>query len=192
LNYSLDEFNNPKKKLVYSNSLSVVVVILLYTLTNVAFITVMSPDDINKPGKDFNEVIAASFAKKIGGEKFSRALALFVSLSAFGAASSMTWSGSRVIAAAARNNFVPFYSNNLREWHDRYLTPYNALFVQCLWCIIVFVTIGGAFSSDSFKVLSDFGKYGVWIFFTYFPVLVYCGLNIINQNLNDHLMFGGD
>nr|CAG8472420.1 3130_t:CDS:10 [Entrophospora candida] len=146
-------------------------------------LAIVSSDDINKPGKDFNEVIAAFFAKKIGGEKFARALAFFVSLSAFGAASSMTWSGSRVIVAAAKDNLIPFYSDGLKRWHNEYFTPYNALIVQYLWCIIVFITIGGAFSSDSFKVLSDFGTYVVWIF--YFLASV----GLLNQKLIDHLMF---
>ncbi|CAJ0877191.1 22529_t:CDS:10, partial [Entrophospora sp. SA101] len=142
LNYSLDEFKDPKGKLVYSNSLSVTVVTILYALTNVAFITVVKSEDVNKPGKDFNELIAGTFAKEIGGEDFARVLSFFVALSAFGAVSSMTW----------------------RFHHKRY-TPYNALLVQFVWCVMVFVILGGAFSSDAFKLLSDFATYFAWIFY---------------------------
>ncbi|CAJ0844154.1 6275_t:CDS:2 [Entrophospora sp. SA101] len=120
LNYSLDEFKDPKGKLVYSNSLSVTVVTILYALTNVAFITVVKSEDVNKPGKDFNELIAGTFAKEIGGEDFARVLSFFVALSAF---------------------------------------------VQFVWCVMVFVILGGAFSSDAFKLLSDFATYFAWIFY---------------------------
>ncbi|CAH1766392.1 10219_t:CDS:2 [Entrophospora sp. SA101] len=118
--YSLDEFKDPKGKLVYSNSLSVTVVTILYALTNVAFITVVKSEDVNKPGKDFNELIAGTFAKEIGGEDFARVLSFFVALSAF---------------------------------------------VQFVWCVMVFVILGGAFSSDAFKLLSDFATYFAWIFY---------------------------
>ncbi|CAJ0753844.1 13002_t:CDS:10 [Entrophospora sp. SA101] len=141
--YSLDEFKDPKGRLIYSNSLSVTVVTILYTLTNVAFITVVNSKDVNRHGKDFNEVIAGNFAKEIGGEKFGRALSFFVALSAFGAASSMTW----------------------RFLDDKKYTPRNALLAQFIWCVMVFVILGGAFSSDPFKTLSDFSTYFAWIFY---------------------------
>nr|CAG8567705.1 2896_t:CDS:10 [Entrophospora candida] len=165
LNYSLDEFKDPKGRLIYSNSLSVTVVTILYTLTNVAFITVVNSKDVNRYGKDFNEVIAGNFAKEIGGEKFGRALSFFVALSAFGAASSMTWSGSRVIVEASRIDFIPLFSVYLKQLDDKKYTPRNALLAQFIWCVMVFVILGGAFSSDPFKTLSDFSTYFAWIFY---------------------------
>nr|CAG8625036.1 9294_t:CDS:10 [Entrophospora candida] len=161
---SLDEFKNPRRNLKYSNSLSVLVVTILYTLINAAFITVLQPDEVIKFGKDPNEVIAGFFGKRIFGDIFSRVLTLLVSLSAFGAASSMTWSGSRVIVASAKDNLLPFFPVYLERLHPDYLTPFNALLAQFIWSVIVFIAIG-AFSTDSFKVLSDFDIYLVWIFY---------------------------
>ncbi|CAJ0640393.1 14310_t:CDS:10 [Entrophospora sp. SA101] len=134
------------------------------TLINAAFITVLQPDEVIKFGKDPNEVIAGFFGKRIFGDIFSRVLTLLVSLSAFGAASSMTWSGSRVIVASARDDLLPFFPVYLRQLHDDYLTPFNALLAQFIWSVIVFIAVG-AFSTDSFKVLSDFNIYLVWIFY---------------------------
>ncbi|CAJ0757309.1 14091_t:CDS:2 [Entrophospora sp. SA101] len=76
----------------------------------------------------------------------------------------MTWSGSRVIVASARDDLLPFFPVYLRQLHDDYLTPFNALLAQFIWSVIVFIAVG-AFSTDSFKVLSDFNIYLVWIFY---------------------------
>src|SRR4051794_6763715 len=109
---------------------------------------------------------------------------------------SVTTSGFCFFLVNAKNGFLPFFADFLKKWpkriqpaqdcirgaemaadndehddrSDKYLTPYNALIVQFVWCVIVFIIVGGAFSSDSFKVLSDFNTYIVWIFYFFASV----------------------
>ncbi|RHZ71437.1 hypothetical protein Glove_258g46 [Diversispora epigaea] len=158
LNFCLNEFENPEERLIYSNGLSVALVGLLYTLTNVALFSVVKRSDAIRAGKDFNEVLAGYFAKEIANDKLARVFSFLAVVSAFGAVSSMVWSGSRIIVAASVLNYVPFFSNIFNNW-DRFNTPFYALLTQSLWCSILFILLGGAITSDAYLTLVEFSEY---------------------------------
>ncbi|CAG8598640.1 11889_t:CDS:10 [Ambispora leptoticha] len=128
LNYTLDEFIDPKKKLLASNTISVGIVTILYLLANVAYTNV--PLTQVTGGFDPSEIIAGQFALNVGGLNLARALSFFVCLSAFGALAAMMWSGSRIIVAAAKANYIPIFSPWLSAWNNKTDTPINALLSQ--------------------------------------------------------------
>ncbi|RIA91892.1 amino acid permease-domain-containing protein [Glomus cerebriforme] len=181
LNYSLDEFRKVEKKLIYSNSISVGIVTIIYLLVNVAFISVVPASSMDSKS---DETIAATFFRQLFGESevIVRIFTALVVLSVIGTAASTVWSGSRVIVAAAISHFFPIYSYELRTWHNYFNTPVNALFAQFIWCTLIIFFVGSSFTLTSFTLFSTFSMYSYWIF--YFATGV--GLLIIrNRNKNN-------
>ncbi|CAB4381221.1 amino acid transporter [Rhizophagus irregularis] len=165
LNYSLDEFRKPEKKLIYSNSISVGIVTLVYLLVNISFISVVPEESINTT--DTDETIAATFFRQLfgGSEVMVRIFTALVVLSVVGTAASTVWSGSRVVVAAAASNFFPVYSYELRTWNKHFDTPINALFAQFIWCSLIIFFVGGSFTVTGFMLFSAFSMYSYWIFY---------------------------
>ncbi|CAB4418940.1 unnamed protein product [Rhizophagus irregularis] len=166
LNYSLDEFRNPEKKLILSNSISVAIVTVMYLLVNVAFISVV-PQELIINNNKIDETIAAEFFRQLfgGNQTIARFFTFLVVLSVMGTAAVDVWSGSRVIVAAAKSDFFPKYSRELRNWNERFNTPINALLAQFIWCSILMIFVGGSFSISSFVLFSNFASYSYWIFY---------------------------
>ncbi|CAB4479108.1 amino acid transporter [Rhizophagus irregularis] len=182
LNYSLDEFRNPQKKLILSNIISIVIVIISYILVNIAFISAASPSDFVPEKRD--EVITATFFRKVFVNDthvtVARIFSFFVVLSAIGTAATNIWSGSRVIVSAAESNFFPIISPQLKKWKERTMiqegqggkklhyieyTPVNALLAQLGWCIFIILFIGASIPEDSFVLFSSISTFSYWIFF---------------------------
>ncbi|CAB5387440.1 unnamed protein product [Rhizophagus irregularis] len=166
LNYSLDEFRNPEKKLILSNSISIAIVTVMYFLVNVAFISVVPKEKLASKDKiDNHETIAAEFFNQLFGNQFTRIFTFLVLLSIMGTAAVEVWSGSRVIVAAANSDFFPKYSQKLKNWNERFNTPINALLAQFVWCSFLMIFVGGSFSISNFKLFSNLASYSYWIFY---------------------------
>jgi hypothetical protein len=115
LNYSLDEFRKPEKKLIFANSISVgiVTIVCMYNiielvtaslakninrflmltdlLVNVAFISVVPGDEILNTNK-IDETIAATFFRQLfGSEVAVRIFTALIVLSIMGTAASYVW-----------------------------------------------------------------------------------------------------
>ncbi|RGB35808.1 amino acid/polyamine transporter I [Rhizophagus diaphanus] len=169
LNYSLDEFRNPEKKLILSNSISVAIVTVIYFLVNVAFISVVPKEQIESKDKIDNdnnhETIAAEFFNQLFGKQFTRIFTFLVLLSIMGTAAVEVWSGSRVIVAAANSDLFPKYSQKLKNWNERFNTPINALLAQFVWCSFLMIFVGGSFSISNFELFSKLASYSYWIFY---------------------------
>jgi amino acid transporter len=82
-----------------------------------------------------------------------------------GTAAADIWSGSRVIVAAAKSNFFPIYSYELRSWNYYFNTPINALLAQFVWCTLIIFFVGSSFTLTSFTLFSTFSMYSYWIFY---------------------------
>ncbi|CAH1765707.1 4716_t:CDS:2 [Entrophospora sp. SA101] len=126
---SIDELKAPENKLMNSNRYSVIIVDIF---TNIAYISVVPRELVIRPEQNPNEVIAGQFAMIVGGEIFGRILAFLISISALGVMAVLIWSGSRVIVAAAKHNYIPVFSHLLKQWHPTYNTPVYALGAQKL------------------------------------------------------------
>jgi amino acid transporter len=97
-----------------------------------------------------------------------------------GTAAVDVWSGSRVIVAAAKSDFFPKYSRELRNWNERFNTPINALLAQFIWCSILMIFVGGSFSISSFVLFSNFASYSYWIFYLATGIGLLVRIKIIN------------
>jgi amino acid transporter len=117
--------------------------------------------------ENIDETIAAEFFSQLfgGNTKIARIFTFLVVLSVMGTAAVDVWSGSRVIVAAAKSDFFPKYSQELRNWNERFNTPVNALLAQFVWCSILMIIVGGSFSISSFVLFSNLASYSYWIFY---------------------------
>ncbi|CAG8438506.1 5701_t:CDS:2 [Ambispora gerdemannii] len=158
LNYTLDEFVNPREKLFASNSISVCLVTFLYLCANIAYTNVPLTNitRANEP----SEIIAGKFAFQVGGFNLARTLSFFVCLSAFGALAANVWSGSRVIVAAAKRDYIPF-SSWFRKWNENTDTPMFALVTQAVLSSLIIIFYP---HNDPFKFFVNLGQYCMWIF----------------------------
>ncbi|RIA92143.1 amino acid/polyamine transporter I [Glomus cerebriforme] len=182
LNFSLDEFRNPEKRLKLSNTYSVGIVSLLYLMVNVAFITALPQDYIiNTNTEDFNETIAADFFLSIFNNRtVARIFSFFVVLSAIGTAATSVWSGSRVIVSAAKSNFFPIFSYELQNWNDYFNTPINALIAQFIWCSFFILIVGSCVEADNFILFTSIAMFSSWIFY----IFTSYGLLVTRKRLN--------
>ncbi|CAG8658713.1 8127_t:CDS:2 [Ambispora gerdemannii] len=158
LNYTLDEFVDPKKKLFMSNSISVGIVTFLYLCANIAYTNV--PLSKITGNTEPSEIIAGRFAFQVGGFNLARALSFFICLSAFGALAANVWAGSRVIVAAAKRNYIPF-SSWLQKWNGHTDTPIFALLTQAVWSSLIIIFYP---HNDPFKFFINVGGHCMWIF----------------------------
>ncbi|CAG8442734.1 5383_t:CDS:10, partial [Dentiscutata heterogama] len=133
LNYSTEELNKPDRSMKYSTIFSVIICLILYILTNAAYISAIDHNAINS-----NDTMIVSFGRTFG-EPGKTLIYLIVSISAFGCVGSMVFMGSRVINYAARTEFIPKFSNSLYKWHKKFDTPSNALAVQFLYCSVLII-----------------------------------------------------
>ena len=93
-------------------------------------------------------------------------LSFFIVLSALGTAATSIWSGSRVIVSAARNNYFPIISRELREWNNDSNTPVNALIAQFIWCTFLMLIIDSSLPTDDFILFTSMSMFSSWIFYT--------------------------
>jgi L-type amino acid transporter 5 len=114
LNFVVEEVKEPNKTLPRSIWLGLIIVIVVYTFTNVAYFTLLTPREMLA-----SNAVAVTFAEKLIG-KGSFVVSIFVALSTFGFVNSILLSTSRIIFGAARNNHMPTI---LAFINIRFLTP---------------------------------------------------------------------
>ncbi|CAG8516486.1 22352_t:CDS:2, partial [Racocetra persica] len=152
------ELKNPSQKLKYSTIFSVIISLILYPLTQIAFITVVDP----KHAIDSND-IAIEFGHTILGEPGRIIIAICILISSSGCVGSLIFMGSRVITYSAKTGFIPIISNSLYNWHKKFDTPVNALILQFGYCalLLLLFPVGKSF----FPFFSDMSQYLEMVFF---------------------------
>lgn len=114
LNYVVEEVKEPTKTLPRAIWLGLVIVIIVYSFTNVAYFTLLTPKEMID-----SSAVAVSFVEKLIGE-YSWIMSILVALSTFGFINSILLSTSRIIFGAARNNHMPTI---LAFINIKFLTP---------------------------------------------------------------------
>lgn len=114
LNYVVEEVIEPVKTLPRAIWVGLVIVIIVYSFTNVAYFTLLSPKEMIE-----SSAVAVTFMEKIIG-KYSWIMSILVALSTFGFINSILLSTSRIIFGAARNNHMP---SVLAFINIKFLTP---------------------------------------------------------------------
>ncbi|KAI8051152.1 amino acid/polyamine transporter I [Syncephalis plumigaleata] len=148
LNFSLGELKNPNRNLPIASLGGLTIVTILFLFVNIAFISVVPAAEAFAS----KEIIAATFANIVFGKVFGQhILPVFISLSSYGAVCSMTFAVSRVIFAAARENYLPG-SRYLGRLNLRFGTPIYALVVN--WTLVMIMMLSPP-PGEAFDFLID-------------------------------------
>lgn len=148
LNFVTEEIENPERTLPLAICISMAIVTSCYVLTNVAYFTVMSVDELLA-----SEAVAVTFAERIFGS-FSIAVPVFVALSCFGSMNGCLFALSRMFLVASREQQLPTVLSMI---HVRRHTPLAAVFV------LYPMTVLQLFVGDIYSLL-NFMSFMRWLF----------------------------
>ncbi|KAL4990001.1 amino acid/polyamine transporter I [Aspergillus falconensis] len=102
--YVLDEVRNPRKVLKIAGVVGVGTVGILYTLTNISYFIVATPDEISKTGV----TVVALLIGKVFGDTMLWLTAILAALSSFGNLMTASFTMSRVVREFAKEGIVPY------------------------------------------------------------------------------------
>ncbi|KAL6233528.1 hypothetical protein BDW75DRAFT_231894 [Aspergillus navahoensis] len=102
--YVLDEVKDPRKVLKIAGVVGVGTVGILYTLTNVSYFIVATPDEISKTGV----TVVALLIGKVFGDTMLWLTAILAALSSFGNLMTASFTMSRVVREFAKEGLVPY------------------------------------------------------------------------------------
>ncbi|KAH8872803.1 Large neutral amino acids transporter small subunit 1 [Schistosoma japonicum] len=122
LNCMIEEMKNPKRDLPIAIVFSCIVVTVVYTLANVAYVTVVSLNEILT-----TPAVAVTFANRIYGPAWW-IMPIFVAFSTFGGVNGNMLTTSRIFFVASRESHMPKFISFL---HKDKLTPIPAVIFTC-------------------------------------------------------------
>ncbi|XP_060783215.1 cystine/glutamate transporter [Neoarius graeffei] len=148
LNFVTEEVAQPERTVPLAICISMVIVTVCYTLTNVAYYTVMSAEELLA-----SSAVAVTFAEKIYGN-LSVAVPIFVALSCFGSMNGGIFAISRMFYVASREGQLP---EVLSMVHVHRHTPVAAVIVLYPLTML-FLFVGDLYS------LLNFMSFLRWLF----------------------------
>ncbi|XP_062250177.1 cystine/glutamate transporter isoform X3 [Platichthys flesus] len=187
LNFVTEELEQPEKTLPLAICISMFIVTSCYVLTNVAYYTVMSAEEILA-----SDAVAVAFAEKLLG-KFSIAVPVFVALSCYGSMNGCIFALSRMFYVASREGQLP---EVLSMIHVRRHTPLTAvlimvpIFIPVVFCLASFFMVFLSLYSDPVNTgigfaisLTGIPAYYIFIYFDQRPKWLQRVLDSFNRNL---------
>nr|XP_046262845.1 cystine/glutamate transporter [Scatophagus argus] len=148
LNFVTEEVDNPERTVPLAICISMAIVTFCYVLTNVAYYTVMSAEELLA-----SPAVAVTFAERLMGN-FSLAVPVFVALSCYGSMNGCLFALSRMFYVASREGQLP---QVLSMIHVRRHTPLAAVF------ILYPMTLLQLFVGDIYSLL-NFMSFLRWLF----------------------------
>ncbi|KAK2500681.1 hypothetical protein MC885_008846 [Smutsia gigantea] len=153
LNYVTEELVDPRKNLPRAIFISIPLVTFVYTFTNVAYFTAMSPQELLA-----SNAVAVTFGEKLLGY-FSWVMPVSVALSTFGGINGYLFTSSRLCFSGAREGHLP---SLLAMIHVRHCTPIPALLV-CCGATAVIMLVGDTYTLINYVSFINYLCYGVTI-----------------------------
>ncbi|KAL4809866.1 amino acid/polyamine transporter I [Aspergillus unguis] len=176
--YVLDEVQNPRVVLRIGGLVGVGTVGLLYTLTNISYFIVATPEELSKTGV----TVVALLIGRVFGDTMLWLTAILAALSSFGNLMTASFSMSRVVREFAKEGIIPcsrFFAATTPSG-----SPSAAFLLVFLssTVMILFIPFG-----EVYNFLLDVGQYAIAII----NLLVIIALFIIrrNEKANDHRTF---
>jgi len=176
--YIAGEVKNPKRNIPLSLVLGSGIVILLYILANVAYVTILplhgSPGAADVMGRGIQfaaaDRVGTAAASMIFGEPAAIIMAVLIMIATFGCNNGLILSGARVYYAMAKDGLFFSATGKL----NRKSVPGTALVVQCVWTSLLCL-------SGTYSDLLDYVVFAVLVFF----VLVVSGIFILRKKKPD-------
>jgi APA family basic amino acid/polyamine antiporter len=154
ITYMSGEIKNVQKNLPRAMAITVLIVIVVYILINLAYIYIIP---VSTMASKYSEsyLVAVDVATSFLGRWGGAAIAIAIMISTFGAVNSIAMTSARVYFAMAREKL---FFRKLGHIHPRFRTPGTALIVQGAWAtILVF--------SGTFDQLTDMLIFVSWVFY---------------------------
>jgi APA family basic amino acid/polyamine antiporter len=174
-----EEIKNPQRNVPLALTVGILIIITVYLGANLSYHLMLPMDKVAT-----SPAVATEVCKMLIGGAGAWVAALCVMVSTFGALNSNLLCGPRIYFAMARDGLFPAA---IRQVHDRFQTPANAIVAQSAWSLVlVFVAYGWtaippapataaaeevalihtpASPADAFDVLTDFVIFGGSIFY---------------------------
>ncbi|XP_026340078.2 asc-type amino acid transporter 1 [Ursus arctos] len=153
LNYVTEELVDPRKNLPRAIVISIPLVTSVYTFTNIAYFTAMSPQELLA-----SNAVAVTFGEKLLGY-FSWVMPVSVALSTFGGINGYLFTSSRLCFSGAREGHLP---SLLAMIHVRRCTPIPALLV-CCGATAVIMLVGDTYTLINYVSFINYLCYGVTV-----------------------------
>lgn len=150
ISFTAGEIKEPQKNLPRSLFLGTVSVIVIYVITNLAYLYILSPSAIAKSNLVATDMIS-SFLGNIGGGFISGAILV----STFGCVNGLILAGPRVYFAMARDGL---FFKKIGEVHPKFLTPAFSIMVQGVWAALLTLT-------GSYDQLFTYVMFIAWVFY---------------------------
>ena len=161
--FTSGEVRNPKRNLPMALAIGSAAVIVLYILTNLAYLSVLPLEGSHGGGTVLSrgiqyaseDRVATAMIEQIFGSIGAKIMAVAILISCFGAANGMILAGARVYYAMARNGL---FFRGAALIHPKYRTPARSLVIQCVWSCILCI-------SGSYDQLLDYIIFAVVMFY---------------------------
>jgi len=151
VSFAAGEMHNPQKNFPRACIGGVAIVIVLYLLANLAYLTVLSPAEIAATDK-----VALLAMTRVTGEWGGKLLTAAILCSMLGAMNALILAGPRAYYQMAKDGL---FFERVSRVHPRWRTPVEALVFQGLWAAFLVLVIGG------FSQLFTYVIFGGWIFY---------------------------
>lgn len=126
------EIKHPQRNIKKALFIGTLLVISLYFLLNLIYLTSLPIDLIKTSPED---IVVAQLMQSIFNHKALLTIAIVVAVSAFGCANGMILTGSRVYYKMAKDRI---FFRKLAYINRRTKTPVNSLWLQCFWiCVLI-------------------------------------------------------
>jgi basic amino acid/polyamine antiporter, APA family len=125
------ELKNPRRDLPFAMATGVLIVVALYLLANIAYLTVLPNPAIAGAPQDR---VGTAALQAILGSPGLYLMAAAIMISTFGCNNGLILSGARVYYAMARDNL---FFHSAGRLHPRHKTPAVALVVQAVWTCLL-------------------------------------------------------
>jgi APA family basic amino acid/polyamine antiporter len=142
------EIKQPQKNIPKSLVIGVIICIIVYVLVNQAYLYVLPVEKIAT-----SSLVASDAMSMVFGNAGAALVAAMIVICTLGANNGNTMSVARVTYAMGKDKvFLPWAGKE----HKRFQTPGNALWLHCIWVIILII-------SSSFDMLADMMVFISWI-----------------------------
>jgi basic amino acid/polyamine antiporter, APA family len=173
--FAAAEVENPKRNLPLALALGTGIVILLYVLTNVVYLTVLpmagDPHGTTVIARGIqyaaDDRVGTAAMQVMFGQTGAALMAIAILLSTFGCNNGLILSGARVYYAMAKDGL---FFRSVGRLHPRFKTPVISLIVQAIWTCILCL-------SGTYGQLLDYIIFAVLVFY----ILTIFGLFVLRR-----------
>jgi len=151
ISFAAGEMRDPQKNFPRAVIGGVAIVITLYLLANLAYLSVLTPDEIGATDK-----VALLAMTKVTGAWGGKLLTAAILCSILGAMNALILAGPRAYYQMAKDKL---FFERVSRVHPRWRTPVESLVFQGLWSVFLVLFLG------SFQKLFTYVIFGGWIFY---------------------------